>query len=46
MYSVAEAVEVFSVLVCQNDEQNKHSPRVYLDAIKQKMIEDVQVPGQ
>ena len=46
VYSVAEAVDVVSVLVRQNDEQNKHSPRFYLDAIKQKMIDDVRVPVQ
>jgi hypothetical protein len=28
VYSVAEAVDVVSVLVRQNDEQNKHSPRL------------------
>ena len=36
VYSVAEAVDVVSVLVRKNDEKNKHSPRFYLDAMKQK----------
>ena len=45
-YSVAEAVDVISVVVRQNDKQSKHSPRFYLDAIKQKMIDDVRVPVQ
>ena len=46
MYSVAEAVDVFSFLVCQNDKDDEHSFQFYLDVIKQKMINDVQVPVQ
>ena len=46
VYSIAEAVDVVSVLVRNNDEQNKHSPQFYLDAIKQKMIDEVRVPVQ
>ena len=46
MYSVAEAVDVVSVLVRENNKQNEHMPRFYLGEIKQKMINDVQVPVQ
>ena len=41
VYSVAEAVSVVRSLVCQND---THQPRAYLDAIKQKMIDDGRIP--
>ena len=46
IYSAAETVDVVSVPVRKNDEQNKHSPQFYLDTIKQKMIGDVRVPVQ
>ena len=46
MYSAADAIGVISVLVRQNEEQNEHSSRFYLDAIKQKMIDDIRVPVQ
>ena len=41
MYSVAEAVSTVKSLVEQNQ---VHPPRAYLDAIKQKMIDDSRVP--
>ena len=43
VYSVAEAVSVIRSLESQNQ---VHPPRAYLDAVKQKMIDELRIPVQ